>query len=118
MAAELLPTSVPKETRNIVFHNGVPWIPIFCANCGCDGGKIPEDAKDFAFYLCQPCADKWEPLANMMLVPDEVYWDKVNAAMVEKYGRVLEAHEQIELLKDGESILSKFARDRHHAKLI
>ena len=113
MAGELLPSSVPRETKHVIFRAGVPWIPIFCANCGCDGGLIPEETKNFAFYLCVPCAEKWEPLAGMMLVPDNVFWDKVNAAMVEKYGRILEPHEQVEELKNGDSILSKLARDRY-----
>ncbi len=113
MPAEILPSSVPRETKNVVFREGVPWIPIFCANCSCDGGWIPEETKDFAFYLCVPCADKWEPLTGTMLVPDEVFWDKVNAAQIEKYGRILEPHEQIEELKIGDSMLSKLARERY-----
>lgn len=108
----LLPNSVPTVTRKVVMRAGVPWVPIYCANCGCDGGWIPEDAKDFAFYLCEPCGEKWAPLAGTMMVPDEVFWAKVKDAQIEKYGRELQDIEIIEELKDGESMLSKLAKER------
>ena len=113
---DVLPNSVPKETKNIVFRAGVPWIPIFCANCGCDGGWVPEAAKDFAFYLCVPCAETWAPLAGTMLVPDEVFWQKLHGAQFEKHGRLLTDLELVEQLKDGDSMISKLARERHDVK--
>jgi hypothetical protein len=48
-----------------------------------------------------------------MLVPDEVFWKKVEDAQLEKYGRILETYEQVEMLKDGSSLLSKLARGRY-----
>ena len=112
MHLDLLPSSVPRETRNVVMRGAVPWVPIYCANCGCDGGHVPEDAKDFAFYLCIPCHDKHGTIAGTMAVPDEVFWQKVKDAQIEKYGRELLAHEVVEELKVGDSMLSKLAKER------
>lgn len=113
--SDLLPSSVPREIKRTIAHRGVEWCPIFCANCGGDGGLVPEESvrdSKFAFYLCDPCAEKWTPLADTMLVPDEVFWAKVNDAQIEKYGRVLQPYEQIDELKNPASLLSKLARDR------
>lgn len=110
--ADVLPNCLPKVTRKVVWRGPMAWIPLFCANCGADGGLVPEEGSDFAFYLCDPCAEKWAPLAGTMLVPDEVFWQKLNAAQVEKYGRILTPPEQVEALKDGDHLLSKLARDR------
>jgi hypothetical protein len=115
---ELLPNCIAtRSERTIVWANGMKWIPIFCANCGKDGGQVLEGdwerVKNFAFYLCDPCAEKWSPLANMAISPDEAFWRKVRTAQIEEFGRELTPEEIVEALKDGEHILSKLARDRH-----
>ena len=33
--------------------------PVFCGNCGCDGGLITADWAWHVFYLCEPCAGKY-----------------------------------------------------------
>lgn len=83
----LLPDSRPKVQRNIIKLNGANWCPIFCANCGKDGGLVPEENMTFAFYLCESCAEKWSPLVDTYMVPDEVFWQKVRE---EKNERALE----------------------------
>jgi hypothetical protein len=111
-ARDVLPNSVPRETKGRKTIGGWIWIPIFCANCGRDGGMIPEDQKDFAFYLCEPCAVTWGQVAGTMLVPDEVFWERVKQAQLEHDGRELAASEVGEALKDDEHYLSKLAKDR------
>lgn len=88
------------------------WVPIFCANCGAPGGAVPEETCTFAFYLCVPCGEQWEPLAGTYLEPDVVFWQKVQEAQQDTYGRELSPTEIVEALKDGNSMLSKLARDR------
>jgi hypothetical protein len=110
----ILPNSIPRgPARGVKFLNGTPWRPIFCANCGADGGFVPEENCDFAFYLCQPCAEKHGKIEGTFMVPDEVFWKRVADAQVEKYGRVLTADEQVEALRDSDNLLSKLGRDRH-----
>jgi len=46
-----------------------------------------------------------------MVVPDEVFWEKVNQAQIEKYGRLLEPNEIIRQLDDVNSTLSVLARE-------
>lgn len=107
------PTQVTKSTWGPYRLN---MVPIFCANCGADGGAVPEESSDFAFYLCDErannCAAKWAPLTNTYMIPDEVFWKKVKEAQIEKYGRELEAFEIVEALKDDTHILSKLAKER------
>jgi hypothetical protein len=119
MSQEVLPDSRLKDRDkgaisilHPVVMNRLNWVPIFCANCGAPGGWVPEDTTTFAFYLCNPCAEKWSPLAGTMAVPDEVFWQKVRDAEMEQYGRVLSTPEVIEALNDPESVLSKLAKER------
>jgi hypothetical protein len=111
-AKNVLPNSLPRETRGVVFKQGVAWKPIYCANCGGDGGLVPEAGCDFAFYLCQGCAEKQGPITGYWMMPDEVYWEKVKQAQLEEYGRELFPEEIVEALKDENSIIAKLAKDK------
>jgi hypothetical protein len=118
MSQEVLPDSRLKDRDkgaisilHPVVMNRLNWVPIFCANCGAPGGWVPEDTTTFAFYLCNPCAEKWSPLAGTMAVPDEIFWQKVRDAEMEQYGRVLSTPEVIGALNDPESVLSKLAKE-------
>lgn len=115
---EILPNSLtktPKVDMNLS-RNGVNWFYLFCANCGTEGGRVMEtdipNADEFAFYLCIPCSEKYGHVPNMMNVPDEVFWQKVREAQMERYGRELEPQEQIRELDSSDSMLSKLAKDR------
>jgi hypothetical protein len=105
---DLLPNSRARESKNVTYRVGFPWVPIFCANCGADGGAVPEEHCDFAFYLCNPCAEKWGQLAGTMTMPDEVFWQKVTDA----YGRELTEEERIKELDDESSLLSKLTKEK------
>src|SRR5579862_9363720 len=112
MSMELLPDSRTKVQKKIVRIGLMNWVPIFCANCGADGGMVPEENCNFAFYLCEPCSEKWTPLVGTFMVPDEVFWEKVREEQIEKFGRLLEAHELVEILKDENNSLTKLCKDR------
>jgi hypothetical protein len=113
---DILPDCRLKNPTNVIRDAyagmGLNWQPIFCANCGADGGLVPAENCDFAFYLCNPCAEKWGPIAGTYAEPDAIFFAKVKAAQIEKYGRELEPPEIIELLNDENSFLSKLAKER------
>jgi hypothetical protein len=108
---DLLPDSRLKAPKNIQFHLGMNWVPIFCANCGADGGFVPAENMTFVCYLCQPCANKLPPIEGTYVMPDEVFFQKVRDAQMEKYGRLLTAEEIAIELQDSNSILSKLKKD-------
>ena len=54
---EILPDCRLKSPKGIAFHRSSNWVPIFCANCGAEGGFVPEENMTFAFYQCQECAE-------------------------------------------------------------
>lgn len=87
------------------------WLKIFCANCGADGGSVLENDYDFAFYLCDPCAEKYGNIDGTYMEPDSVFWEKVRNAQIEKYGRELEPLEVVDKLQDGNSVIAKLVRD-------
>jgi hypothetical protein len=103
------PVRVQRLENNLGSLN---WVPIFCANCGADGGMVPEENMSFAFYLCNPWAEKWAPLTNTYMEPDAVFWQKVREAQLEKYGRELAPSELVDVLKDDSSVISKLCKDR------
>jgi len=115
---DILPNCIAtRSEKTIVWGNGMKWIPIYCANCGKDGGMVMEGdwslVKNFAFYLCDPCGEKWSALVDMAISPDEAFWAKVKQAQLEAFGRELTEIELVEALKDGDHILTKLSRDRH-----
>lgn len=109
---ELLPDSRAKSIKHSKLYRGINWIPLYCANCGGDGGWVPEADCTFAFYLCDNCEAGWKELPGTYTEPDTVFWARLKNEQMEKYGRELEPHEIIEVLKDDTSTISKLARDR------
>lgn len=91
------------------------WIPIYCANCGADGGMVPEENMTFAFYLCNSCYEIYGAIAGTMVEPDAVFHAKVVEAQLEKYGRVLAPSEMANALTESHHPLAILARDNHHS---
>jgi hypothetical protein len=97
---DILPDCRPKVQQKVTRLGSLNWVPIYCANCGSDGGLVPEET-NFAFYLCIPCSEKWDPPPGTWLVPDEVFWQRVAE-------------------ESSDSSLAKLARDRQdfsHVKM-
>jgi hypothetical protein len=90
--SNVLPDCRSREARGAVLVNGVYWQPVYCANCGADGGLTPEDST-FFFWLCNSCFATMGEITNVYLMPDEVYWERVKEEQLEKYGRLLTSDE-------------------------
>jgi hypothetical protein len=112
MSVLLLPDSRTKVQKNVVRMGALNWTPIFCANCGKDGGLVPAENCNFAFYLCIPCSETMPPIEGVYMVPDEVFWQKVKEEQLSTYGRELSAEEIVEILKDDNQPLTKLCKDR------
>ena len=69
--------------------------------------------EEFAFYLCQPCADKYGSVAGTWAEPDALFWQKVKEAQWEREGRELTPREILEKLDDPHSYLNKLVGDRN-----
>ena len=109
---DILPDCRAMNPAKVVRMGGLNWTPIFCANCGKDGGLIPAENYDFSFYICAPCSEKYPVIEGTYVEPDHVFWEKVAQTQMEKYGRMLEPHELDEVVKDENSTLAKLAKDR------
>ena len=103
---ELLPDCRAKVTRGRVFTAGGAWVPVFCANCGVDGGLCPEDNMTFLFYLCAKCAETHGHVAGTMLMPDEVFFEQVKQEQIEAYGHYLTQEELTRVVEAGASPLA------------
>lgn len=115
MSIDILPNSIPREKKidNSISRPGNQWIYIYCANCGKDGGRVLENDHDFAFYLCDPCAENYGDIPGTMMVPDELFWQKVANAQIEKYDRLLTPLELAIELQDETSLMSKLKKETH-----
>ena len=69
MSIELLPDSRAKNVTGRVFTMNGTWVPVFCANCGKDGGLCPEENMTFLFYLCVTCNETYGAIAGTMVMP-------------------------------------------------
>lgn len=77
MSVNIYPECRTKQTRNVIRHGNMNWVPLYCANCGGDGGIVPEEGCDFAFYLCMDCAETMGPIDGVYMEPDHVWWEKM-----------------------------------------
>jgi hypothetical protein len=107
----VLPDSRARITRGVVGVRGTNYIPIYCANCGTPGGGVSAENCTFAFWLCDPCFEKWGHIAGTYAVPDEVFWEKVKNAQLETYGHILDLNEIAKEAANPESIIAKLIRE-------
>ena len=113
--APLLPDSRARDTKNVQFRGGVPWVPIFCANCGCDGGLVPEENMTFVFWLCNKCFETHGALTNMHVMPDEVFWEQIKQEQLEKFDRFLTDQELLDIVAADASPLATLIKSgRQH----
>lgn len=75
------------------------WMePVFCANCGVRGPDVPAENMTFAFWLCDKqingCFERFGAIAGTMVMPDQVFWQKIKEESLEHYGREL-THEEL-----------------------
>ena len=95
---------------------GFEWMYLFCANCGKDGGRVLKadipNANEFAFYLCDDCAEKHGKIDGAYMVPDEVFYAKVREAMAERIAKVLNSEETVIEFDNTDSMILKLAAER------
>jgi hypothetical protein len=108
---DVLPDSRPKHLKRVFGPGGTVYVKIFCANCGADGGGVPEEHMTFAFVLCNACTEKFGTVANTYSEPDTVFWERVKQAQLEEHGRLLNGNEIVKILDDVNSPLSKLVKE-------
>jgi hypothetical protein len=110
---DILPDSRAKTPRGLVMFSPMgTLVPVFCVNCGAAGGHCPEENMTFICYLCAKCAETHGAIAGTLMMPDQVFWERVKQEQIEKYGRVLTAEETARSLEDPLSLESLLAKDR------
>jgi len=115
----VLPNSLTRD-KKVDASMSVPgreWLFLSCASCGTDMGRVLKtdvpNREEFAFALCDPCAQRYGGIAGTWVEPDAVFWQKVKEAQIEREGRELTAAEVLARLDDPNSYLNQLARDRN-----
>jgi hypothetical protein len=106
VTGNLLPDCRAKVPTGTVFRPDGAWVPIYCANCGTEGGLCPAENMTFFFYLCNACAETHGQIAGTMLMPDEVFFETVRQEQLEKYGRYLTQQELAVVVETDQSPLA------------
>lgn len=106
----ILPDSRAKKSKLILDGSGA-WVPVFCANCGKEGGRCPEENMTFMFYQCTPCHERLGHLTGTMVMPDEVFYQKVAEEQLETYGKFLSEQELITIVEEDASPLATLLKE-------
>jgi hypothetical protein len=109
---DILPDSRAKNPTGLTAGPGGYWVPVFCANCGIEGGKVPEQNMTFIFYQCQKCSDAYGDIAGTMKVPDEVFYQKLADEQYETYGRALSEQELVTIIQEDASPLATLIKGK------
>jgi hypothetical protein len=104
--------SVIVTPRRMVQGPGGMWMPVYCANCGADGGLCPVENMTFLFYLCNKCAETYGQIAGTMMMPDEIFFQKLKDEQEATYGRSLTPEEIAAIVEAGDSPLAKLLTGR------
>src|SRR3989442_15330755 len=98
---ELLPDSRLRDrSKHAMPGPGGYWVPVYCAVCGVPYGYVPEENCTFACWLCNYCSEAYGAIFGTMMMPDEVFWEKVRQAQLERYGRLLTDRELTQVADD------------------
>lgn len=112
--ADILPDSrlrtVHSTRRSVFDKNGVEWIPVFCANCGKEGGLVTTTCT-FAFWICGSCEKTHGHITTMMRVPDHEFYEKLKNEQLEMAGRPLTQSEIAQVIAEDATPLAKLIKE-------
>lgn len=108
---EVLPDSRLRSSKGAISGPGGWWVPVFCAICGKPYGYVPEENCSFACWLCDDCSEIHGAVFSGMLMPDEVFWERVRLEQLDKYRRLLTPGEIQAIADEGEQPLAKLLKE-------
>lgn len=112
---DLLPNCLARESKVdwSMSSPGWEWEYLFCGSCGTDGGRVLKTylPKEFAYYICEDCLEKYGHVVGTYVEPDEIFRQKVVQAMQEEYGGTLTEAQILDELKDPSSVISKLEKE-------
>lgn len=109
MSRDVLPDSRAREAKNVIRSPFGNLIECFCANCGTPWGRVREEEMTFAFVLCNKCAEKFGPIAGMMVEPDEVFFARIREER--EAAKIEDPAEFMKALEDPATSLGKLAAE-------
>src|SRR6185295_9971847 len=109
---EILPDSRARETKGRIFSTCGSWVPVFCANCGVRGGSCPEENMTFLFYICPKCFERYGAITGTMVMPDEVFFEKLKQEQLASHGRFLDEKELVQVVQEDASPLATLIKGR------
>ena len=114
MSENVLPNCLTKTPKvNYALPDQGTWFYLYCANCGVLTSYVraTELPAEYAFSLCNDCVEKYGEPAGFTKTPDDVFRQKVEQAMMERYVRTLNLVEILKELDDKSSVISKLEKE-------
>lgn len=112
--ADVLPNCLTRTPKvNYSLPEQGTWFYLYCANCGVLTSYVrcAELPAEYAFSLCNDCVEKYGEPAGFTKTPDDVFKEKVEQAMLERYGHILTQQEVEIALGDKSSVISKLEKE-------
>jgi hypothetical protein len=104
----VLPDSRCKAATGTVAISGVNHVPIFCMNCGVQGGLVTERGVNFVGWMCDSCQEKYPLPPGTYALPD----DEHNRKVAEEWAKLGSIERVVEELKNDHSTLARLAKDQ------
>jgi hypothetical protein len=113
MGVDILPESRTRDRKGGVQTANGWYLPIYCANCGKRWGMVPEKHITFAFALCDSCHETHGTPAHFHMEPDQVFWKRVQEAMLDEKIDSLTEQEMKQRADDPSSKIGKLLKERY-----
>jgi hypothetical protein len=108
----ILPDSRARNPKGLIFNSPMgTLVPVFCANCGAHGGHCPEQNMTFLFYQCSECHTKYGQITGTMVMPDEVFFEKMAQEQLAAHGRYLTELELAKVVAEDSSPLATLIKE-------
>jgi hypothetical protein len=65
----------------------------------------------FVFWLCKHCAETHGEIAGTMMMPDEVFWEKLKQEQLASHGRILSEQELLDVVAADASPLATLLKE-------
>lgn len=108
MTIEILPDARAKSGAGGIYNPTFGWmVPVYCINCGVQGGDVPAETTTSVFWQCTPCHEKHGAIPGLHMTTDAAFHAKVAEAQLNEFGRYLTPLEVAQKVESADTAFAK-----------